>query len=222
MQEQPPSANPAEQQALYPPNQGQPQPAYPFYQGQPVMPGYPWPPAVAQPTGKIALKYGFIFGAILAACAVLATIVNTIYSRFLPVLQAQYHLSYSALSLYSLVLVGIFMLIHWAIYFLAGIFTARRARRVSTATIACLWAGLCYLIMYVILFSIGQVIIFSTMAKLGSFVDASSFLVIGIRAVITLILDIGLGIGIGALGGLLGRSLASKQAPPMPQMRQAP
>lgn len=220
MQEQPPSANLPEQQsplAAYPPDQRQPQPGYPLYQGQPFMPGYPFQPPRTQPTGKIALKYGLIFGAILVGADLLEFVAGTLFSRLLPSLQAQYHLSFSALALYSLVIPGIFVLIDWVIYFLAGLFTARRAQQVGTATIACLWASLCYFVIYILGLGINVLITWSEITRYNLSV-IGYFVNVGTGLVETLILNIGLGIGIGTLGGLLGKSLASKRAQPMPPM----
>jgi len=143
-----------------------------------------------------------ICGAILAGDYILQFILG----RMLPFLVSQYHISLvQAALLFSTIPFIVLTLINWSAYFLAGFFTARKG---GTAIIACLWASLCYFVIYFLGLGIN---LFLLMARDGGRIPPFYFTSIGIGFVTALTLH-GLGIGIGALGGLLGKNSARKQA----------
>lgn len=191
--------------AAYQPVQGQPQHGYPGHQ---PYPGQPASQLLSpQSLRKIALKYGLIFGAILIVCYLLETGASMILMQ-----QMFQHPSTSSTGLitytiYNYIRIAVFTLIYWSIYFLAGIFAARRAQRVGTAFAACLWASLCYLVVYCLVVGSGVVTNWNVIAR-GDFSTSMYLMNIGTGFALTCILHIGLGLGIGALGGLLGKSLS--------------
>jgi hypothetical protein len=196
--EQPPPAYQGQPQSDYSPYQGQQQPGPSPYQGQP---GYWFPPSQPPSTSKIALKYGLIAGAIMVG----GIILQFILARMLPFLIVYYRISIiQAVLFFSTIPLAVLTLINWTSYFLAGFFTARKG---GTAIIACLWAGLCYLVIYCLSFGIN---IFLLMAARSGRVSPGYFTSLGIGIAIMLALH-ALGIGIGILGGLLGKNAARKQ-----------
>jgi hypothetical protein len=213
--QQPPSPTPSEQPSPYAANQtsyqGQPQPAYPPYPGQPDY-GYSFPPSQPQSTGKIALKYGLIFGAIM----VVFSLLRFAFNWFIPQMTHDYHLSISAMVLYTLLLTAIFTLIYWGLYFCAGLFASRQTRQIGTASFACLWASLCYFAIYCVLTGISALTLLTRVG--GSIIMTSYITSIGIGFAIVLFVQIGLGCGIGALGGLVGKNLVRKEPSPAPPM----
>jgi len=232
VQQPPPSEQPSpfagsfyqgQPQPGYPPYPGQPQPGYaqpgyPPYQGQPGYPyaaGYMPQPQSSQSTKKIALRYGLIFGAILAGVYIFQIATNWIYSQSMPSLAFRYHLPISRLVLYGYLILAVFTLIYWVIYFLAGLFAARRAGQVGTATVACLWAGLCYFVLYVVGLGINMLILLNL---LHGRVLPGYFSGLGRNILLVLVLHV-IGIGIGTLGGLLGKSTGRKQGPVTPFVR---
>ncbi|HTK07284.1 MAG TPA: hypothetical protein VL485_08950 [Ktedonobacteraceae bacterium] len=191
-------------QSDYPSNQNQAQPGYPLYQAQPGWPGYQFQQEQLQ-TGKIAaLKYGLIFGGIIAFAAILEAITSQAFISFMVL---QYHSSITSVSFYSLLVAAIFILIYWALYFFAGFLAARRSQRAVTASIAGLWMSLCYFVMYLLILGFNFLM---TLHMLGGRIIGSYFISLIGGFAIALFVVIGLGIGISVLGGLLGQSLARK------------
>lgn len=130
----------------------------------------------------------------------------------IPLLAALYHMSIVELTIFfSTIPLIIFTLINWSAYFLAGFFTARKG---GTAITACLWTGLCYFVIYCLELVINVMLFMA--ARDGRIPPSFYFTSIGIGFVTMLILH-GLGIGIGVLGGLLGKNAARKQALSMQQ-----
>lgn len=166
--------------------------------------GYPYPgypPQSAQPrtTGGTALKYGLIFGAIL----VVANLIDTGVSRVLVQVLIGAEFSASVVSVLSFIPTIIFTLVYWVIYFLAGLFAARQARNVTAATLAGLLASLCFFVVYFVVVLINVASVLGTITRYGGVGGYLSSL--GVDIAITLIVQIGLGIGLAALGGLLGK-----------------
>jgi hypothetical protein len=196
----PPPGQPPQFSAYSPSGQELPQPGYPPYAAQPNS-GYSFPPSQPKLTGKIALKYGLIFGTIMAAIVLLRYALNLIsvylYHQF-------YH--FISLGMYSILLTVIFTLIYWGVYFCAGIFAARQARQLGAACFACLWASLCFFVVYCLSLT---VTILSTLSLLISASSWNSYL-IGLASGFAgvFFIQIGLGYGIGVLGGLVGKKLA--------------
>jgi hypothetical protein len=170
------------------------------------------PPVVS--SRKVAFRYGLIFGLIQAAIA----IVVSLLSKFV----------LSSNTGVTLVLNGIVFLIGLTAYFIAGMLASRQTGKVSTGTISGLWtgvfSGILGCIVNVVLFlSITYPTLIDHYNKVGypSNVSQSAFKVGAIAGgvgiyILGFIFAIGVGAGIGALGGLLGRSQARKNAPPQP------
>ena len=203
-----PSSTPPEQQqplASYPSIQGQQQPGYPPYPGQSGFPGYGFQSPETRSSGNIALKYGLIFGAIAIVVNILQITINRIA---FPIFFNAFHASENALSLniYSITLSIVFAVFYWIVYFFLGFLVGRRTQRVGDTSIAALWTSLCYFVIYclVVVFSIIP-ILHTIGLNLGLVLSS---LISGVAFV--LIVNIGLGIGICALGGLLGKNLTHK------------
>jgi hypothetical protein len=209
-------------QGNYPPPQGQP--AYPPYQnqgqgdnqnqGQPdYLPylnpfshphgqfGYPAYPGLTQTPEKNSLKYGLIFGGAL----IVSYFMEIGADRLIFPIMMGADLSYSTILLYSYIPVVIFAFINWAIYFVAGLVTARNTPQQPTrvANMACLLASLCSFVAYILIFTA------TTLPYLLStpsyWQTASSSIIIGF--VITLA-ELAIGIGLGALGAQVGKQKA--------------
>jgi hypothetical protein len=176
------------------------------------------PPVVS--TGKIAFRYGLIFGIIQTVIALITALVTSLTDP----LKLNAGLS---LGLGSLI-----FLTSLVAYFIAGTFASRQTGKVSTGTISGLWTG----VFYGVLGCIITVVLFLTIQypKLVNQYNtvgypanatASEFqlglVIAGVGLpILGLFLAIGIGAGIGALGGLLGRSQARKNAPPQPYPAQ--
>lgn len=212
--QQPPFSPPPEQPPQFaaypPPGQGLPQSGYPPYSAQPQGGyGYSFPPAQPKPIGKIARKYGLIFGTIMVAIALFRYALGLVA----PYLAYQFHFSISAISISSFLFTVIFTFIYWGIYFCAGIFAARQMRQIRAASFACLWTSLCYFAAYCLLFVIFPLSLQNSAASRSFYLTSLTT-----DFAIVLFIQIGLGIGIGTLGGLLGKSLVHREtqygAPP--------
>jgi hypothetical protein len=165
----------------------------------------PFPSPQPQSAKKIARKYGLIFGAIAIGIYILRSVIGQWFTRYL----FQHDFSTATINLYSLALFVVSTMIYWSIYFLTGFLTARRVQRVVTAIIACLWVSLCLFGIYCLFYSYNTIRFFAEYR--GPYVE--SFTSIAIKVGLFLVLEVGLGIGIGTFAGLLGYR---KQTPPVP------
>src|SRR5450631_1585088 len=176
------------------------------------------PPVVS--TGKIAFRYGLIFGLIQTAIALTTALVTSLTDP----LGLNAGLTFGLGSL--------IFLTSLAAYFIAGTFAAKQTGRVGTGTISGLWTG----VVYGVLGCIITIVLFLTIrypklvdhyntvgyptsitpatTRAASMAGGIGFPIFG------LFVAIGIGAGIGALGGLLGRSQARKNAPPQPYLAQ--
>lgn len=156
--------------------------------------------------GRLALKFGLIFGMILA----IVDLIQIGISRM--IIQTLINTETTSALLFALTTYGmtaIFALIYWLIYFFAGFFTAQRALQqpIQAASLACLWAALCYFLVDGLILAITVLSTLTTLSQTGQAIYLSSLTQ---DVLTTLVLDIGLGIGVGLLGGLLGRKMALK------------
>ncbi|GHO46849.1 hypothetical protein [Ktedonospora formicarum] len=167
----------------------------------PAQSGFPYQPASPAPrsTNSIALTYGLIFGAIMVATYILSIVVNQLFiSLFI------HRIANNALTPFALLQGTIFMIIYWVLYFVMGMLAAQRARKIATATIAGLWASLLFFIAY----CVGTMISFIAILRIAY--SSGYFISVVLGLLVTLFLHIGVGIGIGALGGLVGKGMGNK------------
>ena len=177
------------------------------------------PPPVASP-GKIAFRYGLILGLIQTVLALITALVTALTDP----------LGTSAGLSFGLgVLIFITSLVA---YFIAGTLAAKQTGKVSTGTIGGLWTGVVYGILGCIITSTTFLAIrypklvdhYNTVGYPAS-ATASAFKIGLVAAgvglpVFGLFVAIGVGAGIGALGGLLGRSQFRKNTPQQPYPNQ--
>ena len=162
-------------------------------------------PIAAPPkAGKIAFQQGLIFGLIQAVIASLVLLVNDIVIT-----------SASQVGI-SLLLSALSFLTGLAAYFVAGIFAAKQTGKVSTGTFAGMWTGAIYGVIGFIVSAtlFVQVVAPRTLDALSSTqADPSAFktgfMIGGIGfEFFGILLAIGFGAGLGALGGLIGRNIS--------------
>ncbi len=157
-----------------------------------------------------ALKWGLIFGLALAIIQVIFDIITNVIVR-----AANIGLIVNVLSL----LIGI------VAYLVVGLLAARETGKVSTGTLAGLWGALFYGVIglvstLIITFTrIGELVRRAqiTADQLHLAVHYTPALIIGgaiTAAVLGLAFTIGLGAGLGALGGLIGKGMAKVPPPP--------
>jgi hypothetical protein len=155
----------------------------------------------------IALQRGLIFGLAQTAIAVVILLLNTFVNTNAGL---------------ALLLAAVNFLLSLAAYFGAGILASRQTGQLSTGTFAGLWAGVCYgvlnfiisLLLFLQVAFPRALAILSTSPDFASNPDAVRLGVIAGGVGIELLgslLAIGLGAGLGALGGLLGRSRSPLQ-----------
>ncbi len=164
--------------------------------------------------GKIAFQHGLIFGLILAFINVCVVLLNT------------FLFNSSANVGFALLLSFVSFLLGLIAYFVVGILASKKAGRVSTGTIAGIWTGTIYgvigcVVNLLIFFTVSFPKIMAANAsssatasmnqafKAGAIFGAIGATVFGVA------FAIGLGAGIAALGGLIGKS-TSKVVDPMP------
>jgi hypothetical protein len=165
--------------------------------------------------GKIALRYGLIFGLMQT---IIASIMLLIMAFTDPLGE----------SLALLLGVGaLVFIIGLVAYFVAGTLAAKQTGKVSTGTISGLWTGTFYgvlacIVNITLFLSISlpkRLVYYDTTGASTTLNTTSSTFKAGLEiggigfAIFGLFFAIGVGAGIGALGGLLGRSQARKNAP---------
>jgi len=156
-------------------------------------------------SGKVAFQHGLIFGLIQAAIASAILLTNTFVGN-----------SSTRLGL-ALVLTGVGFLLGLVAYFVAGILAAKQTGKVSTGTLAGLWTGVIY---GVITFVVSMILFFTvnlpkltglqqsssaTSTNFETFRTAAIFGGVGF-AIFGILFACGLGAGLGALGGLIGKN----------------
>jgi uncharacterized membrane protein len=170
-------------------------------------------PAAIPPNARaVALQRGLTFGLAQTAIAVSILLLNTFVN------------TNSGL---ALLLAAVNFLLSLTAYFGAGILASRQTGQLSTGTFAGLWTGVCYgvlnfiisLIIFLLVTFPKTLVILSTSSDFAGNPDAVRLGVIvggiGIELFGSL-LAIGLGAGLGALGGLIGRSSSPLQPVSVP------
>lgn len=157
-------------------------------------------------TGRPALRQGLIFGAISGIIGIALFALGTFLS---------------GLGTITFILA---IIVPLAAYVLAGLFASQVTGKVSTGTIAGLWAGLFGSVIYSIgLFALAYPNIDTfrqaaqkAVTQQGSnFTYTNSVIITGLVffLIIVIIASILLGLGVGAIGGLIGKSRAKVQPP---------
>ena len=155
-------------------------------------------------SGKIAFRYGLIFGiGLFVIAAILFSLGTFLFFN----------------SDFSIVFSLIYWLIGLVAFFLGGMFAAQKTGKVSTGTIAGLWAGIfdgaLYAILAIIVFftySLSRLpadTLGTSSSAAGISTETAQQLVVAtavVGQILALLIAIGLGAGIGALGGLVGRA----------------
>ncbi|GHO47826.1 hypothetical protein [Ktedonospora formicarum] len=172
---------------------------------QSVYPPQVIPQQISRSGGRVALKYGFIAGAILSAISIVVFITflipgtsDALYNMFPQALLGNY------ISLSSTIVSLFVALLNMIVYFFVGLLTARSTGKMGAAMLACLWALLCFLVIDICTYVIGAFMILplidvqvqSIISLLISYVFAF---------MIDLVLALVLGFGAGGLGALIGR-----------------
>ena len=154
--------------------------------------------------GKVAFQYGLIFGLIQAVIASAVLLVN----------------AFANIAAFSLVLSIVSFLTGLAAYFVAGIFSARQTGRVNTGTFGGMWTGAIYgiigFVVSIVLFfqvNLPRALNVLSTSSSTSTLSPDSVRTIAIAtgvgvAVFGILFAIGLGAGLGALGGLIGRNIS--------------
>lgn len=168
---------------------------------------------VPQQPGKPALRSGIVIGialGIIHSVIVVFTQLTTPYGQYG---------NYGPLSTPSTILYLIIPLVWLTGFLIVGFLGGKASGKVGTGTLAGLFGGL----FGGILASVGQIVATAISINMqanqngGSYLQNSPGLLLGIGLGIilpTLILTIGGGSGIGALGGLLGQSLSNVRPQP--------
>jgi hypothetical protein len=149
----------------------------------------------APPSGKTALQFGAIFGVSLSVLQI--ALVLTTLSRFIPT--PMFFFGLPALA-----------------FLLAGLFAAKRTGKVSTGALAGLWSGISSILLvmatlFIVLLTVGHDVF--VQGAMRSSVDpryAQQYAWLGlvIFTIIVACLMAGCGSGLGALGGLIGKSMS--------------
>lgn len=178
--------------------------------------------------GHPALRYGVIFGGIIAVLSIISNVISIADGSE----TAAFNASSGQASVSSGILgLGcLFFLVYLALYFVAGMLASSKTGRVGTGSLAGLVAGAVggivglvagIIAIMTIPTSTFQSIADRTQTSGGTPLTAqqvqSAIVAVGIvGAILGLLFAIGLGAGIGALGGLAGRGRA-----PRPQYMEA-
>jgi hypothetical protein len=148
--------------------------------------------------GRVALRRGLILGPLNGIVSSLLTVLAaTVLTRF-----------GGLLTVLSFPLACIFFL-------LAGVLAARVTGRVASGTLAGLWTGIISKVLSTLLVAI-FFLTFQLPRLTGRPVPISRLEPFFLLESLYLLLDVGLGIGFGALGGLIGKSGSQVQVPSSP------
>lgn len=189
----------------------------------PQQPAFPQVPlSQASRGGKAALLYGLIFGGGISLIDVLYSLLgdNGTITWYYGILVPLYRLPFFLSTALSGIIVGIPIYILLLVAFLlAGLLAARTSKRASSGLIAGLLVGGLFLVVDVFIATIvlDLVIVFPQIAATTPHAELasveSSFLIPGIiYSIIADLILLGIGVGIGALGGAMGKGPTSAQA----------
>lgn len=171
-------------------------------------------------SGKIALKYGLIFGGAIGLIDILySVILDTTNPAFLNSLAQALSSLNSILfnTIYAFIVSLPIYLLLMVAFLLTGLFAARQTSNASTGMLAGLWAAALFVVIDLLIANLGLelLIAFPQIQREDPVAAASieqsilsAMLSYGIVAGLILI---GLGLGIGALGGAMGKGKALPQ-----------
>lgn len=173
------------------------------------------PTYTAPNSGKIAFRYGLIFGLIQAVVAIAILLLNT----FVNTTSDKVGIAF--------LLAAVNFLLSLAAYFVAGILSSKQTGKVSTGTLAGMWTGIIYgvvnlVVALVVFFQVSLPRLMQAAQNSNSPVytnNPDAFRVglmiggVGIP-VLGALIAVGLGAGLGALGGLIGKNTSKVQPEP--------
>lgn len=167
------------------------------------------PVPVPPKTGKVALQYGLIFGAIQAVIATIVLLLNDLVNTTPDKVGISLLLSIFAF------LTGL------AAYFVAGILAVKQTGRLRTGTFAGMWTGAVYgvidfVVSLILFFEIGLPqalsVLDSTQTTANPDTLRTGAIIGGVFAIVFgAAFAVGVGAGLGVLGGLIGRSISKVQ-----------
>ncbi len=155
---------------------------------------------------KTAFKQGIISGGILIFVGFLLGWFDLLV--LLPLVLRQLHWT---ITQYVLLTLGLSLVLYSIIFFFTSMYTAYLTSKVSIGIIACLWTALWQLLAFPILFWVGVLAASSALKSNPSFLQIQ--ITLFLENLVSILAFSILGVGLGALGGLLGRSM-SKQSQP--------
>lgn len=184
-------------------------------------------------SGKVALKYGLIFGGAIGLIDIIySVILDAANPGFLDSLaQALSSLNGSILFsiLYVLIISLPIYLLLFVAFLLAGRFAARQTHKTSTGLLAGLWAAVLFVVIDLLIANLGLevLIVFPQIQRedpaAAASIEQSILFNIFFYGIVAGVILIGLGLGIGALGGAMGKGKALPQpAYPTPQPAYPP
>ncbi|MGH2480801.1 MAG: hypothetical protein ACRDHW_14200, partial [Ktedonobacteraceae bacterium] len=163
-------------------------------------------------SGKVSLIWGLIFGLVIGAIDIAySAILNITNPPFLaslsqslaslsPVVADVVYTFVASLPIYILLFVS---------FLLAGIFASRKTKKVSTGMLAGVLVGVLYLVLDLFIATILFYYVFTiplfTQQGVPASVTRNLFITGVVYSLITELIFIGMGAGIGALGGLIGK-----------------
>jgi hypothetical protein len=198
----------------YPGEPGGPAGAYNQY-NQPVQNNQP------VKSGRVALRWGLIIGIILAVVNDSIYVISSLVSAHsLSGISSTSSSIVSAASGVSLGLSCLAFLLGLAAYFVSGILASRQTALVRTGVFAGMWTGGVYgvidlVVKLIVIFTITLPAEQAILSNASAVTAPSQFIAIGaiLEVIVALLLAVGVGAGLGALGGLIGRSNARKRMP---------
>jgi hypothetical protein len=179
----------------------------------------------AQPNGaKIAFRQGLFFGLVLAGVNDILYVLNSVFNQT-PTAIGTNSSAVGVSVLIGFVVGCLIFLLDLGAYFGAGILAARQTAKVSTGMLAGLWTGVIYGLVDFIVKIIIQITVtipatsqyLQPTATPGTGSAQSAANIVGAISItwafVLMLASIGIGIGLGALGGLIGRNMSKIKRP---------
>jgi hypothetical protein len=196
------------------PRSGMPQPNQPMMTPGPLPPPSPPAPApqgqsfqlprTSTPSSRIAFIHGWIFGPVLA-------VILIVLGLLVPHIIVARSISSPLLGL-NVALRVLPLPIQCICYFLAGVFASRRTGTISTGMLTSVWINLWYLLSAIPLYFLQQRFV----ARAFGASSSGYAIQFVLFTAVFLLIALGLGAGLGALDGLVGKALSKPKYPTLP------